>query len=456
MNAQSARKFVKDHGVKYLLAQFVDIHGSAKAKAVPAAHLDMVLSDGAGFAGFAIWGMGMGPHGPDYMAVGDPSTLSLMPWMPGYARIACDGHVHGKPYPYCSRVALKAQLAKLEQRGLTLYTGIEPEFMLLKRGPDGRLAPCDDSDTLDKPCYDFNVEEVSPEDVITPKSRTFIPSRITNNPFLHRTGYMSQLQALPEPLRSQMLRGDFTAGTEDPEYQVIPTAWVKLAQDRWQERLPKPRMDSMGVDVARGGKDNTIISRRHGWWFDKLITEKGTETPDGPIVAGMVVRHRRDAAPVHIDVIGVGASPYDFLVQARVQTIGVDARVTTHERDRSGMLTFANHRSWMWWRFRELLDPQANLNIALPPDPRLLRGLCAPLWSPSGKVITVESRDEIIARIGFSPDEATAVLLAALETPRLEDLPGHSHNPARNPIDYDPYASHGVDQRQLQDYDPYA
>ena len=58
-----------------MLAQFVDIHGAAKAKAVPVEHLDMVLGDGAGFAGFALWGFGMGPHGPDYMAVGDLATL---------------------------------------------------------------------------------------------------------------------------------------------------------------------------------------------------------------------------------------------------------------------------------------------------------------------------------------------------------------------------------------------
>lgn len=155
MTTQAAQKFLSDNGVKLILAQFVDIHGAPKAKAVPAAHLEMVLKDGAGFAGFAVWGLGMGPEGPDYMAVGDPSTLSLMPWVPGYARIACDGHVNGKPYAYCSRVALKAQLAKLRERGLTMYTGIEPEFMLLRRNGDGSLAPCDDSDLLDKPCYDY-------------------------------------------------------------------------------------------------------------------------------------------------------------------------------------------------------------------------------------------------------------------------------------------------------------
>ncbi len=155
MTPAAAKKYLADHKLKYILAQFVDIHGAAKAKAVPARHLDMVLNDGAGFAGFAVWGLGMGPHGPDYMARGDATTLSAIPWMPGYARMACDGYVHGKPYEYCSRVVLKRQLAALKKRGLTMYTGIEPEFMLLARTAAGGLAPADDTDTLEKPCYDY-------------------------------------------------------------------------------------------------------------------------------------------------------------------------------------------------------------------------------------------------------------------------------------------------------------
>jgi glutamine synthetase len=155
MTPAEAKKFLKSNNVKFILAQFVDIHGSAKAKAVPVEHLEMVLTDGAGFAGFALWGFGMGPHGPDYMAVGDLSTLQLVPWMPGFARMATYGHVHGKPYAYDTRVALKNQLDSLAKKGLTLYTGIEPEFMLLRRGADGSIAPCDASDALEKPCYDY-------------------------------------------------------------------------------------------------------------------------------------------------------------------------------------------------------------------------------------------------------------------------------------------------------------
>ena len=48
MNKDEAGKFLKQHGIQFILAQFVDIHGAAKSKAVPVEHLDMVLTDGAG------------------------------------------------------------------------------------------------------------------------------------------------------------------------------------------------------------------------------------------------------------------------------------------------------------------------------------------------------------------------------------------------------------------------
>ena len=155
MTPAEAKAFLADNGVKYVLAQFVDIHGTAKAKSVPVDHFDDIITNGAGFAGFAIWGMGIDPHGPDYMAVGDLDTLSLVPWQPGYARIVCDGHVRKQPWEIDTRVVLKKQLKRLEAKGLTFYTGLEPEFSLLKKTADGQIHPCDDTDALAKPCYDY-------------------------------------------------------------------------------------------------------------------------------------------------------------------------------------------------------------------------------------------------------------------------------------------------------------
>lgn len=152
---EEAQQYLRAQGVSYVLAQFVDIHGVAKAKSVPVAHLETVLTDGAGFAGFAICGVGIEPHGPDFMAKGDLSTVSLVPWQPGLARIVCEGHVEGEPWVYDSRVTLKKQVARLAERSLTMFTGLEPEFSLLRRTESGGIEPCDPSDTLAKPCYDY-------------------------------------------------------------------------------------------------------------------------------------------------------------------------------------------------------------------------------------------------------------------------------------------------------------
>ena len=271
---------------------------------------------------------------------------------------------------------------------------------------------------------DSGDEFVSDEgETIRPVSRTFIPSRVSDNPYLMGTNYISTLQALPEPLRSQMLNGDFQAGMQDDPYQVIPSEWVETAMARWEEKPKKPPMDSMGVDVARGGADSTVIARRHGMWFDEPICHPGKQTPDGPTVAGLVVTALRDKAPIHIDVIGVGSSPYDFLNDMGQQVLGINVAESSHETDESGALSFVNLRSEHWWKMREVLDPAKNTGCTLPNDTRLKADLCAPKWKLRGSKIQVESRDEIVKRIGRSPDFASAYLLALMNTPRRSTKP---------------------------------
>lgn len=296
--------------------------------------------------------------------------------------------------------------------------------------------------------YDFDPKAYRGADrtkIVTPKSRTFIPSRITDNKYLMGTGYMSQLQSLPEPLRSQMLNGDFQAGMQDSIWQVIPTAWVLAAQERWTQRVAdmrgvKPPMDSLGVDIARGGQDKTVISRRHGNWYDELLSYPGKETPTGNETAALVLMARKDFAPIHLDVIGVGASPYDQLRNQGQQVVGVNVSEKSVATDRSGRLRFGNQRSELWWQMREALDPDNGLGIALPPDKELLADLTAPEWTLKGPIIWVESREDIVERIGRSPDKASALILAQIATPCLAHLP-NGVDRAKVRGDYDPYAS---------------
>ncbi len=257
---------------------------------------------------------------------------------------------------------------------------------------------------------------------LVPRSRSFIPSAVDDNPFLARTGYKAVLQALPEPLRSQMLQGDFMAGGEDDPWQVIPSEWIRLSQERWQETpRPKAKLDAMGCDPSRGGRDETVLARRFGDWIDTLIVLPGQEVPDGPAVAALVVQNIRDGAPVFVDVIGIGSSVVDHLKDNGVNVTGVHGAEAGHGRDKSGKLGFVNKRAELYWRLREALEPDNLHAIVLPPDTRLLADLAAPRWRLTPRGVQVESKVDIVKRLGRSTDRGDAVAYALMEGRRLSD-----------------------------------
>ena len=119
-NEDDVRKIVKDNGIEFLFAQFVDMHGKPSAKLVPAHHLDDLLTEGAGFAGFAAGDIGQGPDDPDMIAMPDPTTLTILPWRPTVARFACNVTVEGEEWAYCPRTILRRALARAAEQGYEL------------------------------------------------------------------------------------------------------------------------------------------------------------------------------------------------------------------------------------------------------------------------------------------------------------------------------------------------
>ena len=153
--ADEVRRVVSEQGIQFLFAQFVDMHGKPSAKLVPAHHIDDLLTDGAGFAGFAAGDIGQGPHDPDMIAIPDPRSLTILPWKPNVARLACDVTVEGEAWPFCPRTILRNALARAKELGFEPRIGAELEYFLLRRTEDGGIAPADPLDTLDLPCYDM-------------------------------------------------------------------------------------------------------------------------------------------------------------------------------------------------------------------------------------------------------------------------------------------------------------
>jgi hypothetical protein len=260
-------------------------------------------------------------------------------------------------------------------------------------------------------------------ETVTPKSRTFIPARITDNPALMRTNYPAQLQAMPEPFRSQLLYGDMSAGLEDDPWQVIPTGWVQAAMGRWRDGGDSGALSAVGVDVARGDPnsshvgDQTVIVRRYNNWFARPEKHPGKTTPDGPAVVTLIesALGAWRSALVNVDVIGIGGSVFDGCRSKGLYCMGVNfAHAVPGCTDKSGLLYFVNLRAFAYWSMRELLDPANGHDVSLPPDPELLGDLTTPKFEHMAGGIKVRSKEEIRQQLGRSTDVGDAIVLSIL------------------------------------------
>lgn len=251
---------------------------------------------------------------------------------------------------------------------------------------------------------------------VKPLSRSFIPGKLVDNPYLARTDYAAKLDALPEPLRSAVRDGNFMAARQDADNQVIPTAWVLAAQARWKpDGWKQFSMTAMGFDPAGGGRDSAEIAYRHGGWYGELISAVGPDTADGSTMAAAVLKHRRASAPIVTDVGGgYAGAAITMLKENGVTVTRFDGSAPSTAKARHTGLGFVNKRAEAWWRFREELDPdqEGGSVIALPPDPELRADLTTPTWELKTKGIQVEAKDEIRKRLGRSPGKGDAVVMA--------------------------------------------
>jgi len=252
------------------------------------------------------------------------------------------------------------------------------------------------------------------------ESRTFIPSKMTDNPQLDHKDYQKRLDALPAEIR-EILMGGFRASFKDQERQVIPTAWVKAAQDRWttkpQHNVP---MCAMGVDASGGGNDPMVIASRYDGWYAPIVRVEGKDIPVeriGKHCAGIVVSHRLHNAKVIVDMGGGYGGPlYEQLIEniGGESVAGYKGAEASTRRTKDQKLGFWNKRSQALWQFREALDPsqEGGSPIALPPSNTLLADLTAPTFEVTPRGIRVESKEDVTERLGRSTDEGDAVVMA--------------------------------------------
>jgi hypothetical protein len=265
-------------------------------------------------------------------------------------------------------------------------------------------------------------------EIAQPLSRTFIRALLDDNAYLRDTNYRAGLQALPGTLRAQLLYGDMDAEDFDDAFQVIPTKWVQLAQERWSiDGHNGGALSALGSDPAHGGHDENVGVARVGTWFSEPVAKPGHETPHGRDTIVMLAKLAQQfpsagkEVPIGMDVCGVGEAVGAIAEDMELLLVGLDGSKPAPDKatDRSGLLAFFNMRAYMWWRFREALDPENGENLALPPDRDLLVDLCSAHYEVGPRGIKIEAKEHIKKRIGRSPGKGEGVIYAYMARPQV-------------------------------------
>ncbi len=148
------KQSLKNSGVKFCLASYVDVHGNSKAKVVSIEHFEKMMGGSELFTGAALDGFPGQEVQSDEVAVRpDMEAITPIPWTNGIAWAPGSLYYLGDPYPACSRNVLKRQTERAANKGFVFTLGIEPEFYFV-RIEDGVLVPANPQDQLAKAAYD--------------------------------------------------------------------------------------------------------------------------------------------------------------------------------------------------------------------------------------------------------------------------------------------------------------
>jgi hypothetical protein len=162
---------------------------------------------------------------------------------------------------------------------------------------------------------------------------------------------------------------------------------------------------ALGVDVARSvAGDQNCIAVVRGGRLERLALWR---SPDTMVTVQRVLEYvaTTGAAMIAVDVGGVGGGVCDRLRQLgrSVTDVAFGGAATDPTR-------FVNRRAEMYWGLRDGLEKGT---VALPEDDEVVADLSAIRYTfdQRGR-IALESKDDVRARLGRSPDRGDSIALA--------------------------------------------
>jgi hypothetical protein len=230
------------------------------------------------------------------------------------------------------------------------------------------------------------------------------------------------------PVYISKVLGEFPEVSED---SLIPISWVRAAVERGRDGIVpylegEPRSE-IGVDVARKGRNETVLYHRKG--LVGRLYAVGRKR-DLMYVCGMVVNAVREtsATKVKVDDTGLGGGVTDRLLEMQREgdfprscTI-VPVNVGNKPLSDEAIERFHNLKAQLCWQVHDLFEDG---NITIDDDMDTQAQICAVRYSMNSKgKIVIESKDDLEERLrdvggstgdSLSPDRFDALVLAFAE-----------------------------------------
>jgi hypothetical protein len=230
--------------------------------------------------------------------------------------------------------------------------------------------------------------------------------------------------------------GEFPQQSTD---SLIWMSWVTRAKQLNKTRVPSTVTEvNVGVDVARTGDDETVISA-FAWHQDtphqvmiRTASQQDTEaTGDQCITAAKDLHDQYPKAIItfRVDADGLGAGVFDKLRRFQRDNRKDYAWLKVHEvrngaKPRSPE-AFLNMRAEMWWATRKLFEDG---RVGLMDDPLQESQLVGIKFrhTPGRDQVQIERKDEMKKRGLKSPDRADALMMALAKVGRQPGVVGSS------------------------------